>query len=103
MYKLSIISVVLSMTSLAHADPQSLAFDAYCDDTKIIVEALAKKYREMPIAFGDTEDEAKSKMSLWVSPATKTWSLVATKGTLSCIIGVGNNFEFIPIKPARQV
>ncbi len=42
-------------------------------------------------------------MSIWVNPATKSWSIVATKEKLSCIIGVGENFEFIPFKPARQV
>lgn len=103
MYKLSIIPVILCMTSLAHSEPHLLAFDAYCDETKTIIEALAKKYREIPIAFGDTEDVAKSKMSLWVSPTNKTWSLVSTKGALSCVIGVGNNFEFVPLKPTKQI
>ena len=101
-YKFLIIPF-LCISSFAYAEAQILTFDAQCDDTKIVVELLSKKYREIPIAFGDTEDVAKSKMSIWVNPATKSWSLVATKEKLSCIIGVGENFEFIPLKPARQV
>ena len=45
-----------------------------------------------------TNDNAQSTTTIWVSPRTKSWTIVATKQAISCIIGTGTMFELIPYK-----
>lgn len=74
----------------------------YCDDTKKIVNTLRQTFREMPFVYGKTNDDAKSVMSLWINPTTKSWTIVATKKDTSCVIGVGDNFELVPYKDTTR-
>jgi hypothetical protein len=45
-----------------------------------------------------TNDKANSTMSVWVSPRNKSWTITATKQSVSCIIGAGTAFELVPYK-----
>ena len=74
----------------------------YCDDTKKIVGTLKQTFKEMPFAFGKTGDDAKSIMSLWINPTTKSWTIIATKRDVSCVIGIGNEFELFPYKDTTK-
>ena len=74
-----------------------------CYDTKMIFEKLRKVYKESPILIGKTTDAAASVMSLWINPTTNTWTIIATKDTLSCIIGVGTDFTLIPTKNQKEI
>lgn len=75
----------------------------YCDATKTIVDSLKKEFKEMPFAFGNTSDQAKTVMSLWVNPVSKSWTILATKDDLTCVVGVGNNFELVPYKSSVRI
>jgi hypothetical protein len=68
-----------------------------CYNTMKIFTELQKVYKEIPIILGKTSDEAGSTMTLWISPTEKTWTIVATKEKLSCIVGTGSDAEFSPI------
>jgi len=68
-----------------------------CYNTMKIFTELQKVYKEMPIILGKTSDEAGSTMTLWISPKEKTWTIVATKDKLSCIVGAGTDAEFSPV------
>jgi len=68
-----------------------------CYNTMKIFTELQKVYKEMPVILGKTSDEAGSTMTLWISPKEKTWTIVATKDKLSCIVGAGTDAEFSPV------
>jgi hypothetical protein len=70
-----------------------------CDDTKIVTDYLTKNYKEIPLLVGKTEDEVGSLMSFWVNRKTGTWTIIATKDKLSCIIGVGKSLKVIDSGP----
>lgn len=77
-----------------------IKFDAYCDNTDTIVKNLKETYKESPIVIGKASDEAKSVMTLWINPTTKSWTILATSKATSCVIGVGEGFSLIsPPKP----
>lgn len=67
-----------------------------CTNTKIIVDSLSKEYRETPFVLGRANDRAKSVMSLWVNPITKSWTIIATMSEVSCVIGAGDSFQLVP-------
>jgi hypothetical protein len=77
---------------------ETVTYEAICDDTKKMVSVLTDKYKEKPIVIGDAVDRAASIMTLWTNKKTKTWSIIATKGEISCLIGAGGNLEYIPQK-----
>ena len=69
-----------------------------CYDTDVLFKTLKETYYEYPVALGMTNDKAKSTTTIWVSPRNKSWTIVATKQSISCIIGAGTEFELIPYK-----
>ena len=69
--------------------------EMYCSTTKELAKDLKDKYKEVPLLVGKTIDEAKSVMSFWVNPETKSWSIIATKGDYSCLVGAGENFSML--------
>ena len=84
---------LISMQSKAATEV--LTFKAVCNDTKVITDNLIKRYREIPLIFGNAEDEAKSTMSFWINLKNKSWSIVATKDNISCIISTGTDLKII--------
>ena len=68
-----------------------------CYNTNRIFNELQKTYKEIPIILGKASDEAGSTMTLWVNPKEKTWTIVATKDKLSCIVGSGTEAELSPV------
>ena len=80
---------------LASNAAEILKFDAYCDSTDTIVKNLKETYKEAPIIIGKASDEAKSVVTLWTNPTTKSWTILATKSKISCIIGVGDDLTVI--------
>lgn len=70
--------------------------EIYCDKTSTIMNTLRKEYKELPFSFGKANDEAGSTMSLWINPTTKTWTILATKKEVTCVIGTGQDFKLVP-------
>ena len=68
-----------------------------CYNTMKVFTELQKVYKEMPVILGKAGDEAGSTMTLWISPKEKTWTIVATKDKISCIVGTGTDAEFSPV------
>lgn len=87
-----------SIVPLASNSEEIITTQLYCDDTKKIVNTLKQTFKEMPFAYGKTNDAAKSVMSLWINPTTKSWTIVTTKKDISCVVGVGDNFELVSYK-----
>jgi len=90
-----LIGMIFLISIQSKAATEVLTFKAVCNDTKVITDNLIKKYKEIPIIFGNAEDEAKSTMSFWINLKNKSWSIVATKDNISCIIGTGTDLKII--------
>jgi hypothetical protein len=72
-----------------------------CGDTKNITEILRERFKEIPIIVGIADDGAKSLMSLWTNIENGSWTLVATKDQLSCIIGTGKSLRIV--EPGKTI
>lgn len=70
-----------------------------CGNTKKIVASLAEEHKEKPIIIGMADDGASSVMTLWVNTSTKSWTILATKDDVSCIIGYGSELKLITNRP----
>lgn len=93
---------LLSFPLLCNAEAFTLTFEAVCDETKVLVKKLVSQYKEIPLITGDTGDEAGSTMSLWVNTENNSWTILATKENLSCVIGYGENFKVIPYQKSKR-
>ena len=74
-----------------------------CYNTKVLFDTLKKNYKESPILIGKADDVAKSTMTLWVNPIDDNWTIVATKGDLSCVVGTGTHFKVMPNKKSLSL
>ena len=93
---------LLASSTVSHAESNGvprievLKYEAPCYDTNKLFEMLKNTYKEYPIVAGRTNDEAKTVMSLWFHPTKLTWTLISTKKSTSCVIGLGDDFKLIP-------
>lgn len=85
--------ILISLSINVKAETLSTEFP--CGETKKITEFLKERYNEAPIILGKTDDVAKSLMSLWVNKNSGSWTLLATKEELTCIIGTGTDLKVI--------
>lgn len=72
-----------------------------CEDSKIVIEELRDKYHEIPVIMGQTNDIAGTLMTLWTNPINNSWTIVATKDDISCIVGTGENLRVIDYKKKK--
>jgi hypothetical protein len=86
-------SLLLSLTLVAQAE--TITAELPCGDTKTVTQQLRERFKEIPIIVGIADDGAKSLMSLWTNLDNGSWTLVATKDQLSCIIGTGKSLKVV--------
>ena len=67
------------------------------------LESLKESFKEMPLLTGRASDEAKSILSFWMNPIDNSWSIIATNKDLSCVIGIGTNFNLLNYKTGKEV
>jgi hypothetical protein len=72
-----------------------LTNEMMCENTKTVFNALKKEHGEMPVVFGKSDDIAESVMTLWTNPTSDSWTIVATKDDISCIVGSGQKLKVI--------
>lgn len=75
-----------------------VSVDMPCYNTKELFETLTNKYKEAPLIAGKTSDIAGSTMTLWLHPVDKTWTIVASKDDVSCVVGTGTDFKLLTRK-----
>lgn len=97
----TLIGTLLCVPLLSKSQPEILDTQAFCDKTEKIVKDLISKYGETPMIIGNSGDIAKSTMTFWSNPTTKTWSIVATSKDISCIIGVGDRLKIVNLNEIR--
>ena len=106
--KTSIILLMALLASLAHAEESVMSeeivnIELPCYNTIVLFNTLKKNYKESPILIGKADDVAKSTMSLWVNPIDGNWTIIATKGDLSCVVGTGTHFKVMPNKKSLSL
>ena len=98
-----ILLMALSAPLVHGVEPKDIVtYEAACYNTKTLFETLKKTHKETPIIVGKADDVAKSTMSIWLQATENNWTIVATKGELSCIIGTGTDFKLIHPKKAAN-
>jgi hypothetical protein len=99
---LTILFLSLTLNNAQAKSPEEVVpTEIICYDTATLFKTLKEVHKEYPIAAGIANDIAQSTTTIWVSPKTKSWTIVATKQAISCIIGTGTMFEFIPYKKEK--
>lgn len=94
----------MSLTSFAQSnDATVIKAEIPCYETDSLFDTLKKDYKEIPIMYGLTNDMAESTMSLWTNPSNKSWTIVATKGNASCVVGAGTDFKLIPLRVGKTI
>lgn len=106
--KTIIILLMLLLAPLVHANEPAVSEEIVniqlpCYNTKVLFDTLKKNYKESPILVGKADDVAKSTMTLWVNPVEDNWTIVATKGDLSCVVGTGTHFKVMPNKKSLSI
>ena len=106
--KTIIILLMLLLAPLVHSEEADASEEIVniqlpCYNTKVLFDTLKKNYKESPILIGKADDVAKSTMTLWVNPIDDNWTIVATKGDLSCVVGTGTHFKVMPNKKSLSI
>ena len=97
------LSVSLTYAEESGVSEEIVNIQLPCYNTKVLFDMLKKNYKESPILVGKADDIAKSTMTLWVNPVDDNWTIVATKGDLSCVVGTGTHFKVMPNKKSLSV
>ena len=72
-----------------------------CDSTEKVMTALKNQFKEIPLMVGKSVIK-QSYTSIWGNPDTKTFSVVTTKGDITCVLDVGTDLEVV-INPDKSV
>lgn len=74
-----------------------------CYNTEEIFKSLKEKYKEMPFMTGKAGDFANSTVSIWMNPVDNTWTIIATKKDISCVVGMGTDMKIVPYKKGSNI
>lgn len=69
--------------------------DLICFDTELLFKELRNEHQETPFLFGENDDNIESTMSFWMKRGGESWTIVATKKELSCILSMGKNLKVV--------
>lgn len=67
-----------------------------CYNTEELFKSLKEKYKEFPFMTGRSGDFANSIVSIWMNPSDSSWTIVATKKDITCVVGMGTAMKIIP-------
>lgn len=67
----------------------------FCFDTAQLISELSKEYKEVPLFYGNTNDNIGSTMSFWLQRNGESWTVVLTKRDLSCVVANGTNLKLM--------
>ena len=85
---------LVAYTAYAYAQ-EKRTIPTVCDKTETVISTLKNKYSEIPIMAGVSADPSKSIVSIWGNPETKSYTILATKGDVTCVLSVGEKLEVL--------
>lgn len=100
---MKLLALFMGCVTLTSNAGEILTNEMMCEKTSIVVDGLKKEYGEIPVVLGKSDDIANSVMSLWTNPKTDSWTIVATKDEVSCIVGSGQNLKIIPYNKKNNI
>lgn len=90
-----IVSFLLGLTSsIANAQGFQSRKPVVCDETKRVIQALTENYDEKPLWTAKDQDDG-TRYSLFVNKKNGTWTILQMNPEYACILGVGEESEFI--------
>lgn len=82
----------LLIPTLALAQVVTIQKPVECAETKTILSAIIKEFKEVPIIILNS-DTQKSKIALTANHQTKTWTLLEFNTEIACILSTGQDFD----------
>jgi hypothetical protein len=98
-----IIGCLLASSCYAQEVTDTVETELPCYNTEEIFKSLKDKFKEVPFMTGRAGDFANSIVSIWMNPVDGTWTIIATKNDLTCIIGVGTDMKIVPHKKGPNI
>jgi hypothetical protein len=95
--------LVLVFCTNSYAETFTTPLEAVCDDTQIVTKRLFNSFGEVPIIRGLTSDVSGTIMTLWINPKENSWTILATKDKITCVIGYGKDFKLLEYKTKSNV
>lgn len=94
MRTLAMVFLCCLTSSIANAQAFEARKPVLCDDIKSIIKGLTENYNEKPLwTAKNPVDE--TRFSLFVNSKTGHWTLLQMTSEVACIIGVGEESNFL--------
>ena len=98
-----IVCTLLSNNSYSQEITDTVETELPCYNTNEIFKSLKEKYKEVPLMTGRAGDFANSIISIWMNPVDTTWTIIATKKDITCIVGMGTDMQLVPHKKGPNI
>ena len=98
-----IIGWLLASSCYAQEVTDTVETELPCYNTEEIFKSLKDKFKEFPFMTGRAGDFANSIVSVWMNPSDGTWTIIATKNDITCVIGVGTDMKIVPHKKGPNI
>ena len=95
--------LILAFCTNSYAETFTTPLEAVCDDTQIVTKRLFNSFGEVPIIRGLTSDVSGTIMTMWINPKENSWTILATKDKITCVIGYGKDFKLLEYKTKSNV
>lgn len=99
-----LLAAAITLTITASAAQEKGTFtvsgDMTCDNNGIIVETIIKEYKEKPFMFGLVPGGIN--VVLVINEKTKTWTILAIKDKMTCILAVGTDLTIFEDKRIKH-
>lgn len=90
-----LVTILLGLSSIAHAQPFYLEKSVVCAETATMMETLrGSNFKEIPAWFG-ADSDSDSKFIIVTNEKTKTWTMIQFNSKIACILGSGNSYKFV--------
>lgn len=82
------------------AEAQAQVTPRLCQATPLMVHGLSERYGEAHMQTIDYNEANGIRLDLYASGASGTWTLLATRGEISCIVATGEHYAgHLPAQP----
>lgn len=93
--RIAIMAFLFCLTSsIANAQAFQSSKPVICDKTEKVIRALAENFNEKPVWTAKDASDG-TRYSLFVNEKTGSWTILQMNPTTACILGVGEESQFI--------
>ena len=94
---------LLASNSYSQEIKEKVETELPCYNTEEILKILKERYKEMPFMIGKASDSVNSIVSIWINPVDSTWTIIATKKDITCVVGMGTDMRVVPYKKGPNI